>query len=153
MRTGLRDTWPSIFRIVVGGFWLFFGSQKWMGVGWMKPLMVEAATASPIPGVHELLKVLVLPHWELFAIAQAVGETAVGVLLVLGMATRGAAVLGILLALTLCLTVAFLTSDGGFRWMYYLALLVNGQVAVSGPGRLALDSHHFTPRWLSLGAR
>ena len=101
--------WPSVFRIVVGLFWLYFASQKWQGVGWMKPLIQSTARANPIPGLHELLVSVVAPNWQLFALAQAVGETVAAIALILGLATRWAGVLGLLLAANLALTVAFAT--------------------------------------------
>ena len=59
-------------------------------------------------------------------------------LLILGLATRWAGILGLLLAANLALTVAFGVSDDGFRWLYYLAVIVNAQVIISGPGPFAL---------------
>jgi uncharacterized membrane protein YphA (DoxX/SURF4 family) len=103
--------WPSVFRIVVGLFWLYFASQKWQGVGWMKPLIEATARTNPIPGLHELLVSVVAPNWQLFALAQAVGETVAAIALILGLATRWAGVLGLLLAANLSLTVAFATGD------------------------------------------
>jgi|SRR6185312_2882576 len=141
-------TWPSIFRIVVGLFWLYFASQKWQGVGWMKPLIESTARTNPIPGLHEVLVSVVAPNWFPFALAQAAGETVAAVALILGLATRWAGVLGFLLAANLCLTVAFATSDVGIRWLYYLALLVNAQVIVAGPGPLALSRFGWVPGWL-----
>ena len=76
------------------------------------------------------------------------GETAVAVLLILGLFTRPAALVGLLLALNLSLTVAFLNPDVGARWLYYLALLVNAQVLFGGAGPLALDRRLKGPRWL-----
>ena len=55
----LPDLWRGVFRIVVGIFWLYFASQKWGGVGWMQPLIQDAAAFNPIPGLHELLAVVV----------------------------------------------------------------------------------------------
>jgi uncharacterized membrane protein YphA (DoxX/SURF4 family) len=140
--------WPSVFRIVVGLFWLYFASQKWQGVGWMKPLIQSTARANPIPGLHELLVSVVAPNWQLFALAQAVGETVAAIALILGLATRWAGVLGLLLAANLALTVAFATGDVGIRWLYYLALLVNAQVIVSGAGPIALARFGWVPGWL-----
>jgi len=144
----VATTWPSIFRIVVGLFWLYFASQKWQGVGWMKPLIESTARTNPIPGLHEVLVSVVAPNWFPFALAQAAGETVAAVALILGLATRWAGVLGFLLAANLCLTVAFATSDVGIRWLYYLALLVNAQVIVAGPGPLALSRFGWVPDWL-----
>ena len=134
--SGLGQT---LVRLGVGAFWLYFASQKWRGVDWMRPLIVQSAERNPLPGLHELLAAVVAPNWHLFALAQAAGETLVGALLLLGLFTRGAAWLGVLLAVDLSLTVAFLVPDVGLRWFYYLAVLANLAVAVGGPGALALE--------------
>ena len=127
-----------MFRITVGLYWLYFASQKWTGVGWMQAVIVSAAKVNPIPGLHEFLTFIVVPNWLPFALAQSAGETVAAVLLILGLATRWAGILGLLLAANLALTVAF-ASDPGFRWMYYLGVLANAQVIVSGPGPLAVS--------------
>ena len=144
----LPDLWRGVFRIVVGVFWLYFASQKWGGVAWMRPLIEGAPAVNPIPGLHELLAVVVAPNWFGFAVLQAVGETVVGVLLVLGLATRKAALLGLLLALNLALVVAFESSDLGFRWLYYLAVLVNAELVFAEAGWPALGTYRFVPAWL-----
>jgi uncharacterized membrane protein YphA (DoxX/SURF4 family) len=144
----VQETWPSLFRVVVGLFWLYFASQKWQGVGWMKPLIEATARANPIPGLHELLVSVVAPNWLPFALAQGVGETVAAIALILGLATRWAGLLGFLLASNLALTVAFVANDDGFRWLYYLAVLVNAQVIVSGAGPLALARFGWVPAWL-----
>jgi uncharacterized membrane protein YphA (DoxX/SURF4 family) len=144
----VQEAWPSLVRIVAGLFWLYFASQKWQGVGWMKPLIESTARANPIPGLHEFLVSIVVPNWFLFAVAQAAGETVVAVLLILGLATRWAGILGTLLAANLSLTVAFAVNDDGFRWLYYLALVVNAQVIASGPGPFALGRFGWVPAWL-----
>jgi len=144
----VTEIWPSLFRVVVGIYWLYFASQKWQGVGWMKPLVETTGRVNPIPGLHEFLVSVVTPNWLIFALAQAAGETLVAVLLILGLATRWAGVLGFLLAANLALTVAFAVNDDGFRWLYYLALLANAQVIVSGPGPFALGRFGWMPTWL-----
>lgn len=140
--------WPSLFRFSVGLYWLYFASTKWNGVDWVRPLMQGAGAANPIPGLKELLTDVVAPNWFLFAVAQTAGETVVAVLLILGLATRWAAVLGVLLAVGLALVVAFEVSDPGFRWLYYLAVLVTAQVVVSGAGPYALSRFGWVPRAL-----
>jgi uncharacterized membrane protein YphA (DoxX/SURF4 family) len=144
----MSDAWPSLFRIVVGMYWLYFASQKWQGIGWMRPVLEGAARVNPIPGLHELLVSVVVPNWVPFALAQTFGETIVAILLILGLATRWAGILGLLLASGLALTVAFAVSDDGFRWLYYLGVLVNAQVIVSGPGTFALGRFGWVPSWL-----
>lgn len=144
----LRRWYPSLARIVVGGYWLYFASQKWppRGVDWMKGLITSNPAHEPIPGLHQLLQYVVAPNWHLFAVLQGVAETAVAVLLILGVATRLAALAGTLLAAELALTVAFLVTDGGFQWLYYLAVLVTFQVFVAGAGPLSLDALRSRPQ-------
>jgi uncharacterized membrane protein YphA (DoxX/SURF4 family) len=137
--------WPSLLRFAVGLYWLYFASTKWAGVEWVRPLMQGAGAANPIPGLRELLISVVAPNWYFFAVAQTVGETVVAVLLILGLATRWAAILGVLLATGLAMVVAFEVGDPGFRWLYYLAVLVNAQVLVSGAGPYALSRFRWVP--------
>lgn len=144
----LYTAWPSLFRIVVGLYWLYFASQKWQGIGWMRPVLVDAARVNPIPGLHQLLVSVVVPNWVPFALAQTAGETVVAILLILGLASRWAGILGSLLAAGLALTVAFAVNDDGFRWLYYLGVLVNAQLIASGPGPYALDRFGWVPAWL-----
>jgi hypothetical protein len=144
----VAEVWPSIFRITVGLYWLYFASQKWQGIDWMRPVLVSAAHVNPIPGLHELLVSVVVPNWKPFALAQSTAETVVALLLILGLAGRWAGVLGLLLAANLALTVAFAVNDDGFRWLYYLALIANAQVIVSGPGPIALGRFGWVPAWL-----
>ena len=144
----MKEVWPGLVRIVAGIFWLYFASQKWQGVGWMKGVIESTARSNPIPGLREFLVSVVAPNWFPFALAQAAGETVAAVLLILGLATRWAGILGLLLAANLALTVAFGVSDDGFRWLYYLAVIVNAQVVVSGPGPFALGRFGWVPAWL-----
>ena len=147
-RGPLYTAWPSLFRVVVGLYWLYFASQKWQGVGWMHGVMDSMAKDNPIPGLHELLVTVIAPNWFPFAVLEGVGETLVAVLLILGLASRWAGILGFLLAVGLALTVAFSVHDDGFRWLYYLAVLVNAQVIASGPGPYALGRFGWVPAWL-----
>ena len=143
----MSEAWASLFRVVVGVFWLYYASQKWQGVDWMRDLIRQTAAVNPIPGLHEFLVQVVAPNWFPFAIAQGAGETLVAVLLMLGLATRWVGVFGLLLALNLALTVAF-AADPGFRFLYYLAVLVNAQVIVSGAGPYALSRFSWVPSFL-----
>jgi uncharacterized membrane protein YphA (DoxX/SURF4 family) len=144
----MSEAWTSLFRVAVGLYWLYFASQKWQSIAWMHDLMVSTANANPIPGLHEFLVSLVVPHWQVFALGQAAGETVVGILLIVGLGTRWAAILALLLAVNLALTVAFAVSDVGIRWLYYLAVLVSAQVIVSGPGPFAVSRFSWVPAFL-----
>src|SRR3989441_9806201 len=103
--TAVQQVWPSLFRIVVGLYWLYFASQKWQGVGWMRSLIESTGRVNPIPGLHELLVSVVAPHWLPFAPAPAAGGTLVAVLLILGLAPRRAGAVGFLLGPRLRRTV------------------------------------------------
>jgi uncharacterized membrane protein YphA (DoxX/SURF4 family) len=144
----LTEAFASLFRIVVGLYWLYFASTKWQGIGWTRALIQSAGPANPIPGLHEFLIQVVAPNWFVFSVAQTIGETVIGLLLVLGLATRWVAVGGLLLAANLALVVAFEVSDPGFRWLYYLGVLVNAQVIVSGAGPYALARFGWVPSFL-----
>src|SRR5438552_1357697 len=111
----LSKYWPSLLRITVGLYWLYFASQKWNGVDWMKSVIKGTADDNPIPGLHQFLESVVAPNWFLFGVVQGVGETVVAVLLIVGLATRWAGLLGLLLAANLAFTVAFAISS--FRWV------------------------------------
>ncbi|HEV2217729.1 MAG TPA: DoxX family membrane protein [Candidatus Dormibacteraeota bacterium] len=140
--------WPSLVRIVVAFYWLYFASQKWTGVDWMQSVIKGTADANPIPGLHQFLETVVAPNWFVFGVMQGAAETVVGVLLLLGIGTRWAAILGVLLAANLAFTVAFAVSDDGFRWLYWLGLMVNAQVVVSGAGPLAISRFKWVPAYL-----
>jgi len=144
----MNESWASAFRVVVGVYWLYFASTKWQGVGWTRDLIQSAGAANPIPGLREILINVVAPNWFIFSVAQTVGETVVAILLIVGLATRWAAVLGLMLAIGLALVVAFEVKDDGFRWLYYLGVLVNGQVIVSGAGPFALSRLSWVPAYL-----
>jgi uncharacterized membrane protein YphA (DoxX/SURF4 family) len=81
----------------------------------------------------------VLPNWTWFSLVQTAGEVIVGVLLILGLFSRIAAVVGTVLALNLALTVAFIEPSVVNRWVYYLLALANVELAFNGPGALSLD--------------
>ena len=144
----MNEIWTSAFRVIVGIFWLYFASTKWQSVEWTRGLIQSAAADNPIPGLKEFLTNVVAPNWFIFSVAQTVAETVVAILLILGLATRWASIGGLLLAANLALVVAFEVKDPGFRWLYYLAVLVNAQVIVSGAGPFALSRFKWVPAFL-----
>ena len=144
----MSEAWASVFRVVVGLYWLYFASTKWQGVGWTRDLIQSAGAANPIPGLREILINVVAPNWFIFSVVQTIGETVVAILLIVGLATRWAAVLGLMLAIGLALVVAFEVKDYGFRWLYYLGVLINAQVIASGSGPFALSRFSWVPAYL-----
>jgi uncharacterized membrane protein YphA (DoxX/SURF4 family) len=144
----MSEIWASAFRIIVGIFWLYFASTKWQGVEWTRGLIQSAGAANPIPGLKEFLVNVVAPNWFVFSVAQTIGETVIAILLILGLATRWASIGGLLLATNLALVVAFEVKDPGFRWLYYLAVVVNAQIIVSGAGPIAMARFKWVPAFL-----
>ena len=144
----MSEAWASVFRIFVGIFWLYFASTKWQSVEWTRGPIQSAAADNPIPGLKEFLTNVLAPNWFVFSVAQTVAETVVAILLILGLATRWASIGGLLLAANLALVVAFEVKDPGFRWLYYLGVLVNAQVIISGAGPIALSRFKWVPAFL-----
>lgn len=144
----LRPWWDGLFRIFVGSFWLYFAAQKWQSLDWVRPLLEASARTNPVPGLHQLLELLVLPNWHFFTILQTIGETLVGIFLILGIASRAAAAAGVLLALDLALTIGLLEMDANARWLYWFALATSSAVLVAGAGRPAVQNSRIAPRWL-----
>jgi uncharacterized membrane protein YphA (DoxX/SURF4 family) len=132
--------WQSVFRIGVGFFWLFFAYQNWTGHG-VSPAAVQSGfLTNPVPGIHEVLVTVVLPNFTWFSLVQTAGEVAVGGLLIVGLFTRPAAIVGSALAIYLALTVAFVEPSIVNRWVYYLLVLGNLELAFNGPGALSIDN-------------
>jgi uncharacterized membrane protein YphA (DoxX/SURF4 family) len=144
----MSEIWPSVVRLTAGAYWLYFASQKWQGIGWMQAVMEATARSNPIPGLHQFLSGVVAPNWFVFALAQTIGEHVAAILLILGLATRWAGILGLLLAANLALTVGFAVNDDGFRWLYYLAVVVNAQVIAGGAGSIAMSRLKWVPALL-----
>jgi len=135
--------WQSVFRIGVGFFWLFFAYQNWTGHG-VSPAAVQSGfLTNPVPGIHEVLVTVVLPNFTWFSLVQTAGEVAVGGLLIVGLFTRPAAIVGSALAIYLALTVAFVEPSIVNRWVYYLLVLGNLELAAveaEGPCALVASS-------------
>ncbi len=96
--------WIASFRIYIGLLWLAYGTSK-LNSEWVAPHgdFYEAAkyASDHIQGLmHDFIVGIVLPHQNTFAILVAVGETLVGVSLLLGLLTRAGALGGMFLSFT-----------------------------------------------------
>lgn len=98
-----RDLWwLAAARAYVGVLWLNYGTSKfepnWARTEFLSALKdCIADTSGPI---HEFLVNVAVPNQALFAQAIAVGETLVGITLILGLFTKVGALGGMLLSLT-----------------------------------------------------
>ena len=105
--------WLAIFRIYAGAFWLMHGIPKFRDsaafmppTGMMQNFINDAITHTTGP-YQWFLSYIVLPNASLFAELVRLGEVATGILLFLGLFTRGGALIGILLSLN------YLSAKGG----------------------------------------
>ncbi|MEM1943747.1 MAG: DoxX family membrane protein [Candidatus Caldarchaeum sp.] len=130
LSSALTNLWSLLLRLAVGGFWLFFASQRWLDRAWVKPLLETAAEGNYLPFYGNLLR-QAAQSWETVALAATVAETIVGVMILLGFFPRAAAAAGALIALNLWLTFSFCscpwnTTDAPqVFWFYFSAFLLN----------------------------
>jgi uncharacterized membrane protein YphA (DoxX/SURF4 family) len=93
--------WLAAARIYVGAVWLTYGTSKfepnWARTEFLSAIRdCIAGTSGPI---HGLLVNIVVANQALFAQAIAVGETLVGISLILGLFTKAGALGGMFLSL------------------------------------------------------
>jgi thiosulfate dehydrogenase [quinone] large subunit len=94
--------WLAFLRIYVGALWLAYGSSKFEP-HWAAPNgeFYQAAKfgADSIHGpMHDFIMNVVLPHQQIFGLLIAVGETLVGISLILGLFARAGAIGGMFLS-------------------------------------------------------
>ncbi len=126
----LLTTWFLTLRFSVGGFWLYFASQRWFDRSWVRDVFMTAAYGNYLPFYGEFLRSLT-GLWEIVALAVTAAETAVGILIVMGVFPRAAAAAGAFIALNLWLTFSFcscwwnVTDMPQVFWFYFSAFLLN----------------------------
>src|SRR5256884_2620857 len=103
--------------------------------------VAEFAAGNPIGWYRDFLQATVLPHAEVFATLQTIGEVVVGVGLLLGVMTRLAAAVGLFLALNFGLANQWMSfGQQGFHLLLVVSMAI---FLVTGAGRVwGLD------RWL-----
>lgn len=119
----------ALLRIVLGVVMLAHGIQK--------------LTVFTVAGVQDMLAGLGLPLPEVLGIALPVAEVAAGALLILGLLTRVAGAITVVVGLgalfTTHLDAGFFASDGGYELVLLIAAAGAAFVFLGG-GRFALDS-------------
>ena len=123
----------AVLRIFVGIIFLANGLAKLTGernvaLGWYRGFLIvrdEArnilqfevnernGTGTLVPYLKEVVNDLILPNWDVFQWVVTYTEIGVGLFLVLGLASRGAALVGLLFQLFLALVYA-----SSNRWMF-----------------------------------
>jgi uncharacterized membrane protein YphA (DoxX/SURF4 family) len=126
----LTELWALAVRLSTGFFWLYFASQRWFNVGWVRDLFTTAAANNYIPLYGDFLRSLA-GDWFILAAVVTAAETAIGFMMVLGVFPRVAGGLGALIAANLLLTFSFCncpwnTADAPtVFWLYFSATLLN----------------------------
>ena len=170
--------WLALLRIVVGAWFvkavwtkvtlahlgvvpypvpssrfLAFHPKRVMEFAAGNPRAPELAAGNPIGWYREFLEGTVVPHAQLFAALQAIGEVVVGIGLVLGLLTGLAALIGLVLTVNYGLATAWMS----FGQYGFHILLITSMVIFLGAraGRvLGLDAwlvrSRLARRWLWL---
>lgn len=131
----LNRLWIAILRVIVGSYWLYFSSQKWFNTSWVKPILDESARTNPIPLVRNLISTLVISNWQAITAIQTILEATIGLLLLVGLLTRVAGILGALLATTLLVCFSGFADIALVFWFYLLSATASLTVAISDAGK------------------
>lgn len=149
----------TALRIFVGLIWLSNALSKLfdtarVDVGFARFSLVDRGSARSIAtgaAAHTYLKPLaafyqhvVLPHWGIFGAFLTVAELAVGLGILFGVATRLAALGGILLIGPIWL---MLLNNGGYFWTYPLDLFPLTLLAIVPAGRYFGFDRTLAPRF------
>lgn len=128
--------WRVILRLTMGFYWLYFSSQKWFSIEWVRPLLTEAAQTHPLSTMRVLLTEFVIPNWKIITETQTVLEAIIGILLLIGFLTKATGVLSALVSFEL-LTIFMGSLDApvivGF---YVLSAMTSLTLAASDAGRI-----------------
>src|SRR3954453_7714134 len=126
--TTRRDRLLAAFRIALGGYWSY--EQHWklppdFGVQQPRGLMFafQQSIEYPTLGLFKVfLQNVVVPNFYLFGWLIFLGESTIGLLLLLGLLTRAGALMGTAQAITLLISQAS-TPEG--PWIYLAILAAN----------------------------
>jgi thiosulfate dehydrogenase [quinone] large subunit len=145
MRTIKASTaplWPiALCRIVIGVLWL--SALFWKlppsfappeGLRSLKEWMELYVQHPILPIYGQFVQSIVLPNFTLFAWATFIVELLIGLGLLLGLFTRAAAVLGLLMAFNL--TIGGLDVPNEWPWSYFMLILFQVLFIFTNPGRV-----------------
>ncbi|MEP7054060.1 MAG: DoxX family protein [Actinomycetota bacterium] len=97
------------------------------------------------PPYSWLVEHVVLPHFTLFGWGVLVVESSLGAFLLIGLATRFWALVGI--GQTLAITLSVLNAPGEWHWSYFLMLMVHLVLFAVAAGRYGGLDGVLRPRW------
>jgi uncharacterized membrane protein YphA (DoxX/SURF4 family) len=147
----LQLRWLAAARIYVGLLWFVYGTSKF-GPKWTSGLFLSAVKeciSSTTGPIHDFLANIVVPNQAVFGQAIAVGETLVGVSLVLGLLTKAGAAGGMFLSFTYYLATGKYSNHLGIESLELLLFVTCTIMLVLPSGRcFSLDAliHRFLMR-------
>ncbi len=133
-RERLELAWQLALRLSIGIYWLYFASQRWIDVSWVEWLLKTAADGNYVPIYGDILRMTVAWDWENLARIVTIAETAVGLMIILGILVKIAGAIGALIGLNLLTTFAFCSCPWNERefplvfWFYFAPTLLNMQL-------------------------
>jgi uncharacterized membrane protein YphA (DoxX/SURF4 family) len=147
LRTRLLGVGLLVLRVVFGLIFLTNGLSKLFGFNHLHPLpgfLIDYDGARniiqsnvqhhPIEPYKRLVLDVLVPHWTVFGHLVALGETAVGLLLVLGLLTPLAAIAGFLMIFHIYFS-RWGAGDGEFVWDYWNEFVPYLALALTSAGR------------------
>ncbi|MDJ0270211.1 MAG: hypothetical protein NXY59_06685 [Aigarchaeota archaeon] len=133
-RERLQLAWQLMLRLSIGIYWLYFASQRWLDISWVERLLKTAAEGNYVPLYGDILRATVAWSWENIARIITIAETAVGLMVILGILVNVAGAIGALIGLNLLATFAFCScpwNESEFPlvfWFYFAPILLNMQL-------------------------
>jgi thiosulfate dehydrogenase [quinone] large subunit len=134
--------WPiALCRIVIGVLWL--SALIWKlppsfipleGLRSLREWMELEVQYPVVPLYGQFVQSIVLPNFTLFAWATFSVELLIGLGLLLGLFTRAAAVLGLLMAINLA--IGLLDVPNEWPWSYFMLILFQILFIFTDPGRV-----------------
>lgn len=137
---------PAVIRIALGVLWA-------SNAGWKRPPDFEslkrftgfAVTHPVFPPYSWLVENVILPNFALFGWLVLLVEAALGAFLLVGLATRFWAVVGMIQTMAIALSV--LNAPNEWEWSYYLMFLAHLAIFATAAGRVAGLDGLLRVRW------
>ena len=125
--------WALTIRTIMGAYWVYFSSQKWLDSTWVRAIIRDAGLTNPYPLLASLITNNILPRWAEFTFVTTMVEAALGFALLLGIFTRLSSLLGAGVSGALALSFIGLLSDPPIAWFYLFSITGNISVLTNDP--------------------
>ncbi len=125
--------WAFTIRTIMGAYWIYFSSQKWLDSSWVKAIIRDAGLTNPFPFFASLITNNILPRWAEFTLVITMVEAAVGFALLLGVFTRLSSLLGAAVLGGLAMSFIGLFTEPPIAWFYLFSITGNISVLANDP--------------------